>query len=81
MKNKRKKEVVSTQDQAGLATRRVSSACGGVVVGTSRRGGGILLLLPLLLFPILKTLCNTKQTPQLSLKHRAIDYVSPGELC
>lgn len=47
-KNKTKQTVVSTQDEAGLATRWVSpSTCGGV--GTSRRGRGLLLLLVLML--------------------------------
>lgn len=45
------KQVVSTQDEAGLATRWVSSAASGSV-GTSRRGRGLWLLLLLLLLPL-----------------------------
>lgn len=56
---KKTKEVVSTQDEAGLATRWVSSAARGGA-GTSRRGGGlwyVLLLLLLLLLHVVRTLC------------------------
>lgn len=55
-KKKKEKKVVSTQDEAGLATRWVSSAtCGSV--GTSRRGRGLCCLLLLLLLLLLLTLC------------------------
>lgn len=55
---KKKRKVVSTQDEAGLATRWVSSAaCGSI--GTSRRGGGLWhLLLLLLRCRVVRTLCK-----------------------
>jgi len=45
----------STQDEAGLATGRVSPpsvCCPGIGVGTSRRGGGLWSLLLLLALPL-----------------------------
>lgn len=54
----KKKKVVSTQDEAGLATRWVSSAtCGSI--GTSRRVGGLWHLLLLLLWVLLLHIVRT----------------------
>lgn len=52
-----KKKVVSTQDEAGLATRRVSSAACDTV-GSLRRFRGLWLLLLLLLLCIIGTFCR-----------------------
>lgn len=68
MKNKdkkKKKQVVSTQDEAGLATGWVSPAARGSV-GISRRGGGLwrvlqLLGLLLLRLRVVRGLCGSIQ--------------------